>query len=228
MPRVKQLALAPDGKVLWAVIPVAEVLLNDAESLQPWSLADRKPLTEPRTITRDLMTGLGNIESVAAGQTWVLAGCRDGTAAILQASDATIHGKWTITTSDPLTAVALSGDQQVAVAGTSTGKLQVLTMPEGAVIGEAHLHSESVASVALNQSGSLIATGSPDRTLRLWKRDSTGLYELLTLRFHAPVLSVHLSTDGAQLAALVSNESAVRIWNLDRLRTRLEQLSLSW
>jgi hypothetical protein len=41
-----------------------------------------------------------------------------------------------------------------------------------------------------------------------------------------PVLAVRFSPDGRVLGMLVQNERAVRLWHLDRLRSRLAALGL--
>jgi eukaryotic-like serine/threonine-protein kinase len=227
-PELKHVALAPDGNVIWGAKPVDAERLLEGEALQPFDFVRRTPISEPCVVTRDLLTGLGNVECMAAGQDWVLAGCRDGTVAPVKAPQAKMADRWFVGKSDGVTAVALSGDESVAIAGTEGGRICVFSIPGGAVLGKAEAHAEFVGSIAANRSGELIATASPDRTIRLWKLAPDGLQELLTLRFHAPILSIHLAADGSQLAALVSNESALRIWNLDRLRARLAELSLNW
>ncbi len=226
--KFKHLSLAPDGNVIWGVKLVDEERLLEGEALQPFDFARRTPIREPCVVTRDLFTGLGNVGCLAAGHEWVLAGCRDGTVVPVKAPEAEMADRWFVGKSDGVTAVALSGDESVAIAGTEGGRISVFAVPGGAVLGKSEAHAELVCSIAANHSGELIATASPDRTIRLWNLGPDGLHELLTLRFHAPLVSIHLSADGSQLAALVSNESAIRIWNLDRLRSRLEKLSLNW
>jgi hypothetical protein len=64
--------------------------------------------------------------------------------------------------------------------------------------------------------------------VRLWRRDGDRFHELLTLHFGNGVRQVCFSPDGTKLAVLVQNERAVRLWHLDRLRGRLEQMNLGW
>ena len=87
-------------------------------------------------------------------------------------------------------------------------------------------HRDAVEAVAF--AGGLLATGSRDRTVRLWKCDGGELEELITLRMPGPVAGLALAGDGATLAVLVRNERAVRIWRLGRLRRALADFGLDW
>jgi serine/threonine protein kinase/WD40 repeat protein len=227
-PQVSHLALAPDGSVIWGATAVAEDRLLEGEAVQAFDFVDRKPTSQPCVVTRDLLSGLGNVQCLAAGATWVLAGCRDGAVALVHAPDAQMKARWFVGKSHELTAVALSGDESLAVAGTEEGRVSISAIPDGKVLADAPGHADSVSSIAVSRTGDLIATASPDRTIRLWKPGLDGLQELLALQFHAPVVSVHLSADGSTLAALVAQESAVRLWDLKKLRSRLADLSLDW
>jgi hypothetical protein len=55
------------------------------------------------------------------------------------------------------------------------------------------------------------------------------LEEVLTLPSPTgPMVAVKFSPSGDQLAMLVKNELAVRIWNLTGLSRRLSELGLGW
>lgn len=227
-PELDNLALAPDGQLIWGSKSIAADRLLEGEAVQSFDFEHRKPISEPCVVTRDLLTSLGNVECIAAGKSWVLAGCHDGTVAVVNAPEAQMTDRLFVGQSDCVTVIAQSGNESLAVVGTEAGRVCVFSVPAGKAVGKADAHSESVTSLAISRNGELIATASPDRTIRLWKLHSIGLQELLTLQFHAPVVSVHLSSDGSRLAALVAGETAVRIWNIARLRSRLNEMSLDW
>jgi WD40 repeat protein len=73
-------------------------------------------------------------------------------------------------------------------------------------------HSAAVTSVAFSPNGGLLASGSVDNTLRLW-RSKEGLL-LRTMRGHPfPVLAVDFSPNGTTLAT-GSTDGLVRTWEL--------------
>lgn len=73
-------------------------------------------------------------------------------------------------------------------------------------------HTAAVTSIAFSTNGGLLASGSVDNTLRLW-RFNEGLL-LRTMRGHPfPVLAVDFSPNGTTLAT-GSTDGLVRIWEL--------------
>ena len=71
-------------------------------------------------------------------------------------------------------------------------------------------HSKSITSLALSKNGSLIATGSADKTIKLWETTTGLLVNTLTGHFHH-VNTVVFSSDN--LLASGSLDKTVRIWN---------------
>ncbi|MBD2001016.1 serine/threonine protein kinase [Leptolyngbya sp. FACHB-541] len=75
-----------------------------------------------------------------------------------------------------------------------------------------HGHVNSVATVAVSPDGQLIATGSFDKTLKLW--DWNGELRQNLKGHIAPVLSVAFSPDGETLVS-GSVDDTIKLWNLD-------------
>ena len=72
-------------------------------------------------------------------------------------------------------------------------------------------HSSSITSVAFSPNQNIIASGSYDKTIRLWDAVS-GAY-LKTLEGHLePVQSVVFSPDGTYIAS-GSDDKTIRLWN---------------
>lgn len=83
-------------------------------------------------------------------------------------------------------------------------------------------HTAAVTGVGVADSG-LVASGSADRTVRLWTPAGV---PILTLRFHAAVRKVVLTPDGRDLFVLVAGDRAVRRWRLDRLAEGMSNIGL--
>lgn len=75
-------------------------------------------------------------------------------------------------------------------------------------------HSDSVRSVAFSKSGRRIASGSLDRTVRIWEANSSGNIST-ALRGHGDgVLSVAFSQDESRLASS-SDDNTIRVWDVN-------------
>jgi WD40 repeat protein len=122
--------------------------------------------------------------------------------------------------------VALAPSQQLGAAGTQQGWLRLFTIPTGKVFAEVEAHRGMINSVAFSHDGSILASGSADRTVRLWKIGDR-LEPLMTLRLPGQVMKVAFA-DGVCLLVLVRNEPTIRIWDLHALRQHLAELGLEW
>jgi serine/threonine protein kinase/WD40 repeat protein len=210
---VNALRFGPDGR-LWAAAGcrVLAYELPEGRQVACWDNAFSETLT-----------GLSAVWGLAVGKRWVLAGGRDGTLRLLRAADGRREASWSVSTS-PIHSVALSADETLAAVGTGKGEVRLLRLPDGLVLSEGCPHGDSVEAVAF--AGARLATGSRDRTVKLWDCGPGGTTEYLTFRTAGPVRSLAFTPCGAELAVLLERERAVRVWHLDRLRERFAQLGI--
>jgi WD40 repeat protein len=78
-------------------------------------------------------------------------------------------------------------------------------------------HNFPVNSLTFSPDGKRLASGSDDRTAKVW--DTTTGQELMTLRYAEPVSSVAFSPDGKRLA-FASNDGTVKVWEADSVEER--------
>lgn len=78
-----------------------------------------------------------------------------------------------------------------------------------------HEKPHSVTTIAWSPNGNYIASGSNDRTVRIWKVDKFQTSKILTLENPAPQLAWKF--DSSQLA--ITENNRVKIWNIDSYQT---------
>ncbi|MEM9451821.1 MAG: DnaJ domain-containing protein [Cyanobacteria bacterium P01_E01_bin.6] len=105
-------------------------------------------------------------------------------------------------------ALAFSPNRRDLLVGRLNGIIQRLDAETGEVIDQFEGHQQAVQSVAFTQTGRLFASGSGDRTVRLWSLDG----EQVTLDGHdGSVNAVAFSPNGEFLAS-GSGDRTIRLW----------------
>ena len=206
------LSFGPDGRLWWAV----------RDGVRVWDVAAGKQVFGWDTGLEGQRSGLSSVYCVAAGRDWAVAGGRDGQVHLFHtANPSRVTGKPAC--QGPVRAVALNADESLLVAGSDQGELSVLGVPDGTVIAT-RPHQDRVE--ALSWSGDLLASGSRDRTVKLFCCSGGRLHELLTLRHPGPVRWLAFHPDGVRLFVLLDREGAVRVWHLDQMFTRFKAMNL--
>ena len=90
-------------------------------------------------------------------------------------------------------------------------------------------HRDRVTALAYSPDGRLLASGSVDRSVRLWTHDGETLHEVISpMIAGGPIRDLVFSPDGHLLAVAVEGECAIRVSHLDRLRQHLKSVGLDW
>ena len=193
--------------------------------VQAWSAPEGREVAHWSNALSQTLSGLGTVWAVSAGRTWALAGGRDGTLCLLRAKDGGRQSAWPLS-GGPICTTALNEDESLAAIGSHQGDLHVLRIPGGEPLLGVLPHDDAVQATAF--AGDLLATGSRDKTVRLWRCQGGSIEELATLREPGAVDALAFSRDGMRLVVLVHGETAVRVWRLDRLRHSLAEMGLDW
>jgi WD40 repeat protein len=210
LPNPEMLLFGPDGR-FWT---------SDGADIAVWTVPEGKQAARWSNSLAETLTGQGTPRSLCVGKQYAAVGVRDGSLAILAAADARQLCSQSLG-EGPVQALAFDQDEKWAAFGTFNGTVGLVSLPDGKVHDLRKVHRDSVETIAF-VGPDLIASGSLDRSVRLWRRTAGGLEEVLTLSFVGPVIRV-LST-GSHLAVLVQGERAVRLWNLAKLQRELAEL----
>jgi WD40 repeat protein len=214
------LVFSPDGNALWAGV---------GKRLVSWRVPDLSVASQWSNDAGEYWKGWSGIASVVVGSQWVIAGSHDENTRVFRARDGSKPVHTWPSPGGPIGAVALSRDETLAVVGTQGGRIRVVRVPDGEPLTDLQGHNDEVTSVAISRDDRLLATGSLDRTIRLWQRLGDHLQERISLPSPTgPVVALRFSPDAKMLAFLVKNESAVRVWHLDCLAHRLDAMNLGW
>ena len=89
-------------------------------------------------------------------------------------------------------------------------------------------HRDRVTAVAFDRTGEWLVSGSRDRVVHVWQRIGQQFQPYMELRVPdgLPIRQVTFSPTGDRLLVLRENETAVRVWHLDKLRARFKALRL--
>ena len=111
-------------------------------------------------------------------------------------------------------AVPLHDPFYVAYGGANNGDVRLRYTDDGDWRGRLEGHTNAIRTLAFAPSRHLLASGSPDDTIRLWDTaDVDNLRHLRVLRGHtSDVVSVAFSPDGRTLAS-GSADGTIRLWN---------------
>jgi serine/threonine protein kinase/WD40 repeat protein len=217
-------AFSPDGSILWGIdneddVVVARRLAKPRAEIGRWANNAGRLFRGNRTLL-----------SLAVGGRWGLVGTAASSVVLLRDED--LHQAQSWPADGPVHAVAMSADGTLAAWGTLGGSIRVVRVPRGGPVevgGEAH--RDLLYDLAFSPDGTLLATASRDRTIKLLAARPDGTFRrVLTLGAPSdrPVLAVRFGLGGRLLAALVQGEYAVRVWDLELMQRRLREFGLEW
>ena len=212
LPVAHRLQYSPTGR-LWTA---------QDHNLYAWDLPARKPVARWDNLPAKLVKGRGTINAVAAGRRWVVVASRDGRARLLRADNGELLATSTNDGASDLRSAALNTAETLAAVGNAEGEVLLLSVPSFKLIRRLKAHEGRVTALAFHGEN-LLFSGSQDGTVRLTAVSDEKVASVLSLPM-GPVESLALTEDGRQLAVLCNGERGVRLWRLDRLFERLQEL----
>jgi eukaryotic-like serine/threonine-protein kinase len=195
--------------------------------LTGWTFPEGKQVARWNNEIWTMLTGLGAIESLAAGDRWLAAGGQDGSVRLFAQEPFKLTATWP-GQSGLVSAVAFDAGEGRLAAGSQMGRLRVFRVPDGAVLGDVEAHSGMITSLAFSADGAYLVSGGGDRAVRVWRCAGESLELLLTLDQPGPVRRVAFADGDRKLLVLVRDESAVRVWDLPGLRKQFAELGIDW
>ncbi len=173
-----------------------------------------------------VLTGKPGIHAVVPGRHWAAAACRDGSLTVLtRQKDKLTCTASAVLSRAALTTLALSDDETMGLTGSSSGELIAVRLPGVEKCFAVTAHAAEVVAVRSSSSG-LWISGDREGLVRLWTWDGNALRDVLALRHARPVRELAMHPDGVRLFVLLDGEHGVRVYHLDRLRLRLQELGM--
>jgi WD40 repeat protein len=228
---ITALSFDRDGRSLCGVVDDP----RGPDQVVRWNWPDLAVISRWSNATSNRVRVREGLLCICAGRDWVLAGSADTYTKLFSTGNGSqLMTEWPSPDRSAVQSVALSPDETLAVSGSLAGTITLVRIPSGETVMEltareqSKAHGDSVDSLAFSRDGGLLASGSKDGTVRLWQHDFGKFHEIVTLPMTGPVRQVAFTPDGKQLAVLVQNERAVRMWHLDRLNASLKEMGLGW
>ena len=217
-------SFSEQGNLLFAV---------DEHCVRSWRFAGPGNIEPIATYDNSLgraLSGSRTVRFIAVGQKHILAG-KDRAAGyvILNAEDMKVlYSRLPRRTT--VTAGAFGTDDRLAALGTLKGGIRLFDVEKSEVLADLPSESKTrTRCVAFDSSGTLLAAGFANGTLRLWRRTGKTFSPLLTLKEHSgAIVSMQFTNNDDDLVLLVDNEFALRVWHLKRLRKSLEGMGIGW
>ncbi len=210
-----------------------------AAVIESWTLHQWGPdLSESTSAPwRDAANNEEDIRGVCAGTDGYLVGTDSGLVALVKANgsqeliEGVDAGKGGYDSRDGVLATAMAEDADLAMAGTQRGQIKLydLQQKNGTSISITDAHDREIVAMASTPDGKILATGSADGVLKLWRLRNHTLEFLFELtRDRNPVIQMSLSRTGDALYLLRTGERGVRRIDLQQLRDQFARLGIGW
>ena len=123
-----------------------------------------------------------------------------------------------------VTSVDFSPDRRIAAIGHHTGRIRLLEIDSGKILGTYDGHRDAVLSVTFAPGGAQFASGSRDKTIRLWDVAVTNRSRQICAEHKGAVAGLAISRDGRLMVSGCS-ANTIKFWDMSHLEKSLGALS---
>jgi WD40 repeat protein len=211
--RIRAIAMSPDGKAL--------AVAGETDAIHLFEVAAGKPTTK----LTDKMDWTMCVAISADGKQ-VLSGDHAGVVRLWDVEKSKKlselpakpkpDGKSPTPDAQAVTCVAFGHDGKTAVIGMADGSIYMVNLGDGKIVRTLTGHTGPVTGLAFHPTGTLLASVSKDRTVKLWNpaAPQPAVQALKSLDGHTAWIEGVVFIDQATKLATVSADETVRIWDL--------------
>lgn len=208
--RVRAMAMSNDGKSL--------AVAGESDTIQLWDVAAGKPtikLADKMDWTLALAFSADGKQLLSGdyrGDVWLwdVSGKKIAMHSVKQAE------KKPPPDPSAVTALAFAPDGKTAILGNDEGAVYLFNLGDGKIVRTFTGHTGPITGIAFHPSGTVMATVSKDRTVKLWNPagPQPAVQALKSLDGHGAWIEGIVFIDEATKLATVSADQTVRIWDL--------------
>jgi eukaryotic-like serine/threonine-protein kinase len=228
---LQAISFSPDGNYLWATYSAKTAEFDKSiGALGAWRVSDRSKAAEWLNLESKRQGRMNGLHSLAVGKTWLAVTSSDETVKLFRPDvpKPTLVNTIAIDR-DRADSLAFDPAESLLAVGTRRGNLILVQPGSKRKSYESQQHTDMISSVAFSSNGRLLATGSYDRSIRMWLVRNDKLEPILSLpRQSNRILKVAFGPGGDVLYVLVQNETALRTFRLNELHDALGRLHLGW
>ena len=205
--------ISDDGKKALVAWRSTRLLLGDLEKGQP--------LAEWNNDLRASIAGTASFLAVDQRGLLTVVSSTDSTARLMEGTTL----RWESPTPHVVTAVAIAPDRKTILWGLDQGEIVVASL-EGKPIHRWRAHGEAVRSLDFSEDGTLLAVGSADRTVSIWRQHERQ-YRLVVRLPRESTIVQRVRWLGSRLWVLPANQPYVVTWNWKRLMRLWQDWSIA-